>query len=308
MGRWQQKAKEFFSNHGGAPTPKATFHLLTITLLSLLLPLSFFLLASLSAAKHYLQTFTLFLHSPQQQQQPFSFLFTLALQINPCILYVLVSIVSIATLINGLMGKITLLNDSSTSPVLQPSLYIAWILLCAFQFCVGLGIEASIAAGIFEFDNSSSSSSSSSFGESAAERSLLSKVFFLLGLHETTQVWYRVVVRPVVDDTVFGGAKKEKWIERVAVAASLGVLWWWRLREEVESLVVMAEAKKSEQFGELELKDFIGWWLYYVTVTIGMVRIVKGLMWMFMVALCRRRVTEVPVSPVVESSLNDDKV
>nr|AFK46451.1 unknown [Lotus japonicus] len=307
MGRWQQKAKEFFSNHGGAPTPKATFHLLTITLLSLLLPLSFFLLASLSAAKHYLQTFTLFLHSPQQQQQPFSFLFTLALQINPCILYVLVSIVSIATLINGLMGKITLLNDSSTSPVLQPSLYIAWILLCAFQFCVGLGIEASIAAGIFEFDNSSSSSSSS-FGESAAERSLLSKVFFLLGLHETTQVWYRVVVRPVVDDTVFGGAKKEKWIERVAVAASLGVLWWWRLREEVESLVVMAEAKKSEQFGELELKDFIGWWLYYVTVTIGMVRIVKGLMWMFMVALCRRRVTEVPVSPVVESSLNDDKV
>ena len=63
---------------------------------------------------------------------------------------------------------------------------------------------------------------------------MLSRVVFLLGLHETMQVWARMVVRPVVDDTVFGvAAREEKWVERVVVAASLGALWWWRLREDV---------------------------------------------------------------------------
>ncbi|KAK7344374.1 hypothetical protein VNO77_13899 [Canavalia gladiata] len=278
---WQQKAKEFFKN--GGFTPREVFYLLTITILSLLLPLSFLLLATLSGARAQ--------HSPQ----PFPYLFHLALHINPCILYVLVSIVSVATLIQGLMGKITLFTDSSHSSLLQPRLYIAWILLCTFQVCVGLGIEGSIAAGLYDYDDGPS------FG---VERSLLSRMIFLLGLHETAQVWSRMVVRPVVDDTVFAVARKERWIERMSVAASLGTLWWWRLREEVETLVVMAEAKKENSM-DVGMGDFLGWWLYYLIVTIGMVRIVKGLMWMFMISLCRRRATT--ISPV-ESNQNDDKV
>ncbi|TKY61703.1 hypothetical protein E2542_SST11554 [Spatholobus suberectus] len=270
--------------------PKEIFYLFTftlLTLLTLLLPLSFLLLAKFSDAQYYLQTLAWY-HSPQH----FPYALTLALHINPLVLYVLVSIVSIASLIQGLTGKITILSDSSSSSssALQPRLYTAWILLCTFQACVGLGIEGSIEAGLYDSD--------SSFG---VERSLLSRVVFLLGLHETTQVWARMVVRPVVDDTVFRVARKERWVERVAMAASLGTLWWWRLREDVESLMVMVEAKK-EQLMDVRVSDFVGWWLYYLTVTIGVVRVVKGLMWMATICLCGRRTTW------VEHTENDDKV
>ncbi|CAL0300212.1 unnamed protein product [Lupinus luteus] len=250
----KKKTKEFFNYV--SPTPKGIFYLLTHTLLTLLLPLSFLLLATLSSAQYHLQTLNLY-----NSSQPFSFLFTFVLNINPCVLYILVSIVSIATLIQGLTGKITLLNEPSSTTIPQPGLYTAWILLCTLQVCVGLGIEGSIAAGVYDYD-----SNDSSFG---VERSLLSRVIFLLGLHETTQVWSRMIVRPVVNDTVFGVERKERWVEKVAVAASLGTLWWWRLREEVEILVVMAGVKRDE-LKDVEIGDLVGWWLYYVTVTIGM--------------------------------------
>lgn len=270
---------------------KEIFYLFTFTLLTLLLPLSFLLLAKFSDAQYYLQTLSWY-HSPQH----FPYVLTLAVHINPLILYVLVSIVSICSFIHGLTGKITILSDSSSlNSVFQPRLYVAWILLCTFQVCVGLGIEGSILAGLYDSDYDSS------FG---VERGLLSRVVFLLGLHETMHVWARMVVRPVVDDTVFGCiVRKEKWVERVAVAASLGALWWWRLREDVESLVIMVEAKK-EQLMDVKMSDFVGWWLYYVTVTIGMVRVVKGLMWMGTIFLCRRR----PTISTVEHCENDDKV
>ncbi|XP_020227442.1 uncharacterized protein LOC109808736 [Cajanus cajan] len=285
---WKRKAKELLR-------PREVLYLFTITILSLLLPLSFLLLATLSGAQYYLQTLTSLQFSPQ----PFPRLFHIALNINPCILYVLVSIVSVATLIQGLMGKIkiTLFSDSpspSPSPSRSSRLSTAWALLCAFQVCVGLGIEGSIAAGLYDEDYESS------FG---VERSLVSRMIFLLGLHETTHVWCRMVVRPVVDDTVFGASRRERWIERVGLAAGLGTLWWWRLREEVETLVVVAQVK-NEQLMDVGLGDFVGWWLYYLVVTIGMVRIVKGLIWMFMISLCTRR----PITEQVEESQNDDKV
>ena len=285
---WQSlkhRAKELFKF---SVSPREIFYLVTLTLLSLLFPLSFLLLARLSSAQYYLQSLKWY-HS----SEPFPHIFSLFLQINPAILYFLISIISAATLFHGLTGKITLLSESQ-SPALQPRLYMAWILLCTLQVCVGLGIEGSIAAGVDDAD--------STFG---VERNFLSRVIFLLGLHETMQNWCRKVVRPVVDDTVFGVAGKERWVERVAMAASLGVLWWWKLREGVETLVVMAEAKK-EMLMDVGLADFIGWWLYYITVTIGMIRIVKGLMWIGMLFLCRQRM-ETEISPVSPSE-NDDKV
>ncbi|KAI5399022.1 hypothetical protein KIW84_064408 [Lathyrus oleraceus] len=290
---WQEKSKEFFFNYViTIYTPRAIFHLLTISILTLLLPLSFLLLSSLSGAKFHLEIYS---------QQRLPYIFSFAIHTSPCILYVLVSIVSVATLINGLMGKITLLNDSSNSLVLRTRLDISWkwILLCVFQICVGLGIEASIAAGVFDSDNDV-------FG--GVERSFLSRMIFLLGLHETTQIWSRVVVRPVVDDTVFGNGKRERlWVEKVVVAGCLGTLWWWKLREEIEKLGFMSETEKEQDLMGVGIEEFVGWWLYYLTVTIGMVRIVKGVMWIFMVSLCRRRVTE--VSEVeLEQNQNDEKV
>jgi hypothetical protein len=211
------------------------------------------------------------------------------------------------------MGKITLLNDSSNSILLQTRRYISWkwILLCTFQICVGLGIEASIAAGVFNTDGDddvfdvNDDDDGSSF---VVERSLLSRMIFLLGLHETTQIWSKVVVRPVVDDTIFGIGKRERlWIEKVVVAGSLGTLWWWKLREEVENLGFMVETKK-EQLMEVGIEEFVGWWLYYLTVTIGMVRIVKGVIWIFMISLCRRRVIMDNSELELEPSQNYEKV
>jgi hypothetical protein len=298
----QKKSKEFFFNYVAIYTPTRIFHLLTITILTLLLPLSFLLLASLSSAKFYLQ-----IDSPQ----PLPYLFTFAIHTSPCILYVLVSIVSVATLINGLMGKITLLNDSSNSILLETRRYISWkwILLCTFQICVDLGIEASIAAGVFDTDDDVFDVNDDDDGSSfVVERSLLSRMIFLLGLHETTQIWSKVVVRPVVDDTIFGIGKRERlWIEKVVVAGSLGTLWWWRLREEVQNLGFMVETKK-EQLMEVGIEEFVGWWLYYLTVTIGMVRIVKGVIWIFMISLCRRRVIMDNSEVELELSQNYDKV
>ncbi|XP_054811347.1 uncharacterized protein LOC129312669 [Prosopis cineraria] len=270
------KAKDLL----GFASPIEVFHLFTLTILSLLLPTSFLLLARLSAAQSF----------PSPHPSPR--LYSLLLRINPNLLYLLVSIVSVATLIHGLTCKITLFTQSST-PLLKPPLYASWILLCSFQICVGLGIEGNISAAADD--------SGSAFGFPGR---FFSRLIFLLGLHETTQVWSRTVVKPVVDDSVLGNSREERWVERVAVAASLGGMWWWRLREEVEILVVMAEAK-TEHLMDMDVRDFVGWWLYYLTVTVGMVRILKGLLWVAMICVRRRRERG---TSLAEPDENDDKV
>lgn len=276
--RLNRKAKDFLC----FASPVEVFHLFTLTVLSLLLPASFLLLARLSVSQYYPQTTTSFLH-----------LYSLLLRFNPNVLYLLVSLVSVATLIHGLTCKFSFFTQSSVS-LLKLPLHASWILLCSFQICVGLGIEGNIATDVF-YD------ADPSFG---LPGSFFSRFIFLLGLHETTQVWSRAVVKPVVDDSVLGNSRKERWVERVAVAASLGGLWWWRLREEVETLAVIAEAK-TEELMDIKLRDFVGWWLYYLTVTIGMVRILKGLLWITIICMCRRRVTE---SSLAEPDGDDDKV
>ncbi|KAJ4843050.1 hypothetical protein Tsubulata_037519 [Turnera subulata] len=279
--RWLQETKKPWLS----ATSIEIFHKLTVSLLSLLVPLSFLLLARLSSYNYVLSI------TSDPNQPPSSFLSSLLLKINPAILYALASFVSVSTLVHGLTGKITFLSESSTAAAAayRPRLYTAWILLCTLQIFVGLGIEGSIAAGIdgFRFD---------------PERSLFSRIIFFLGLHETTLHWSRTVVKPVVDDTVFGSARKETWVQKFAIAVSFGGLWWWRLRDEVESLVIVAEIKMEMMMG-VGVVDLIGWWLYYVTVTIGMVRVVKGLMWVGVILLCRR-VTRNPD----DSPEDEDKV
>ena len=96
-----------------------------------------------------------------------------------------------------------------------------------------------------------------------------------------------------MDDTMFGVEREVRLVERVVVAASLGGLWWWRFKEDVESLVVIVEAKK-EQLMDVRVNDFVGWWLYYLTLTIGMATIF----------LCR---TSATISKVEHCEI-DDKV
>ncbi|KAG6749785.1 hypothetical protein NC652_033259 [Populus alba x Populus x berolinensis] len=262
---WQKKAEKLL----GCAIFIEPFHILIFTLLSLLLPLSFLLLTRLSSY-NYLLTIT----SDPGRQPPSSSITSLFLSINTAVLYFLVSVVSIATLIHGLTGKIALLSES-TGAAYRPGLCTAWIMLCTLQICVGLGVQRSVSAGMFD---------GSGFD---IQRSLLSRLIFFLGLHETMIHWSRTAVKPVVDDTIFGAARDEKWEQRVAVALSCGALWWWRLRNEVESLAFVAEAK-IELLMDLAVADMVGWWLYYLTVTIGMVRLVKGLIWVGVILLCKR--------------------
>ena len=260
-----QKARKLLTS---PTTLKESFHLLTITLLSLLLPFSFLLVARLSCVNYIL----IAISSKRSQPSP-SFLLSFYFYTNPAVLYFLVAAVSIATLVHGLTGKITFVSESPDA-VYRPRLFIAWIVLCIVQVSVGLGIEGSIASGI----------EGAGFG---VERSLLSRIIFFLGLHEIMLLWFRTVVKPVVDDAIFGAARAERWIHRAAIALSVGTFWWWKLRDEVESLVVVAEAKKELSMN-IEMADFLSWWLYYLTVTIGLVRVVKALLWLGIVLLCRR--------------------
>lgn len=279
---WQLKAKELLME---------PFYILTINLLNLLLPLSFLLLARISCAQYLLTII-----SYPAELSPSSILFSLFLNTNPVLLYILVSTVSIATLVHSLTGKLTILSDSPGKNY-QPRLYTAWILLCTLQVCVGLGIEGSVAAGV----------DGASFG---IEKSLISRLIFFLGLHETMLLWFRTVVKPVVDDTCFGlgvPMREERWVDRVAIAMSFGGLWWWKLRGEVESLVVVPEAKK-EMLMNVGVADFVGWWLYYLTVTIGMVRVVKALLWLAMIFLCTRDRRNNAGDSCEDDNDDDDKV
>ncbi|XP_030532816.2 uncharacterized protein LOC115742568 [Rhodamnia argentea] len=246
------------------PNPAAflrePFHVLATTLLALLLPLSFLLASRLSLSGYFFSS----LAPADHALEPIALLFSLFFDTNPTLLLVLLSILGIATLVHCLAGHIDVLGKLVGS-VHRPGLYLAWVLLCASQICLLLGIGGSLVLGVVK-------GSSFSYEPSSFRKALL-----FIGLHETMANWCRVVVKPVVDDMVLGFPREERWTERAAAATSFGGLWWWRMREEVESLVVVPEVKMELLMG-VGVADFLAWWLYYLTVTIGMVQIVKGFM------------------------------
>lgn len=101
------------------------------------------------------------------------------------------------------------------------------------------------------------------------------KVVFVLGLHEITVVWRRSVVAPVVVETMFGGSVMgSSWVEEVMLVVAFGDLWWRRVREEAEGLVAPPWVA-----AELEVANWVGWLLYYLTSVLGGVRVIRGLSW-----------------------------
>lgn len=200
------------------------------------------------------------------------------------------AIVSVLSLVHGLRKeRITITPPNKPlEPILRTRLYTAWIFLCTLQVLVGLGIEGSRGSGADGFN----------FGY---KRNLLIKILFFIGLHETMLYWSRTVVKPVVDDTVFGSTRKERWVERMIMAASFSTLWWWRLNDEVVSLVVVAEVKK-ELLINANFVDFVSWWLYYLTVTIGIVRLIKKFPWVGLVLLSSK------AEKIADDSCDDEKV
>ncbi|KAJ4967702.1 hypothetical protein NE237_014403 [Protea cynaroides] len=244
---WKERGRHLFQS----PILKEPFYIIILSLLSLIFPLAFLLLARLANA-FYILSFT----SP-----PPSTLFPLSslLYINTKLLHLLVSVISITALLWSLLGPTTTL-------VFKAHFYTAWAFLCTFHVCVVLGIQGSLAAGLWTVDLGVIDS-----------RNLMSPVVFFIGLHETMFHWSRAIVRPVVDNTMFGVLREERWVERVAMAASFGGLWWWGLKTKVEALVVILELKR-DLLMHVELADLINCWLYYLTVMIALVRLAWGLL------------------------------
>ncbi|KAL0711441.1 hypothetical protein Bca4012_018419 [Brassica carinata] len=266
-GKWLREAEQLVVK---------PFRLVTTTLLSLLLPLSFLLLSRLSSAS-FLFSMT---KSPPQTES--SFFLSIFHYTNPAILYVAVSAISVYTLVLGLTTKITA-TDPNRSVPFYPHVTMAWLTLFLVQISVGLGLEGTSSNGLII----------------GSERNFLSKLVVFCGLHEVMLLWCRVIVRPVVDSTLIDSQHRgeETVVERVALAVSCGTLWGWKLRDEVEALVGVAEAKRALLLlllptdgnvnisMDVETVDFLNWWLYYMVVTIGMVRIVKGCLWFGMILL-----------------------
>ncbi|KAK9136687.1 hypothetical protein Sjap_007281 [Stephania japonica] len=253
---------------------REAFYILTLTLLSLLLPLSFLLLARLSATQYVIAL------TPSPTPQA-SLLVSFFLQTNPSVLHAILSVVSMATLLHGLLGGTSLSSqsarDSTSILILKPRLRVAWILLCTLQICVGLGVEGVVASGVLPVD----------YNEDNGMLTSLCRIVFFIGLHESMLLWFRIVVKPVADDTILGFFKEERLVEKVAIGLSFGYLWWWRLRGEVGVLVHLVQFKKQLSKG-VAVADIVSWWLYYLTVIIGMVRIVNGIIWAGKVLLCRK--------------------
>ena len=297
-GKWRREAEQLVAK---------PFRLVTTTLLSLLLPLSFLLLSRLSSASFL---FSLLKSPPPTDSY---FFFSIFHYTNPAILYAVVSLISVYTLVLGLTTKITATDPNRLIP-LYPHTSIAWLTLFLVQVSVGLGLQVTSPDGLIN----------------GSERNFLSRLVFFFGIHEVMLLWCRVIVRPVVDSTLIRGdagrnRREETVVERVALAVSCGTLWWWKLRDEVEALVGVAEAKRAlllllpingnNANGSFEVGtvDFVNWWLYYMVVTIGMVRIVKGCLWFGMVLLFEQGSRRSPrgvstASPVHYDDEGDTKV
>ncbi|XP_073024326.1 uncharacterized protein [Primulina eburnea] len=249
------------------PPLMEAFRILTVAVLSLILPLSFLLLARLFVTRY------IGLISSSHDSFNFCSIFFF-FSTQPIILQLMVFVITLSCLAHSLTGKLVFLpSQSSSEPFVRPHLYVAWILLCVFHIYVGLGVEGSIEAGI----------DGCGLGQ---QRSFVCRVVFFLGLHETMLFWSRMVVKPVVDDTFFGFSKAEGWTDNVLMGLSSGGLWWWRLREEVEAVVMLPEILGIGVVG------FVWWWLYCSTVAIGVVVVVKGCIFTSVIIFRGRNVLE----------------
>ncbi|PON72383.1 Transmembrane protein [Trema orientale] len=241
------------------------YRVITTTILSLVLPLAFLALARIACGR--------FLLSPLAPSSPvFSSVFLHS--INHAILYLMVSTISIAALVHTLTNKLMITWSPLTTLGSRP--YAAWILLWTLLVSVGFKFNRAVAMG----------TGSSSFGTGMT---LFSRMIFVLGLHETMIYWSRLVVEPVVNDTIFSVvSRNERWVQRGIMGGSFGCLLYWKLRKEVEpSLVVVGLAKVEMWKIDLEIADFAGLCLYYTTVMIGVVKVSKGIAWLAMSLFCR---------------------
>ncbi|XP_068663077.1 uncharacterized protein [Aristolochia californica] len=244
-----------------------SFYFFTLAILSLLSPLSLVLLARLSTARQLLPV--------MPHPTPSSTIISFLVDLNPPLVHILVFSISLLALLDSLTGR-----------DIRPSLLVSWTALWVLQLCVGVGIEATIVAGEWPLES----------GE--CRLTWAQRTLFFVGLHEMTIFWMRTVVRPLVDDTVYGENREETAAQRVVTGATFGAVWWWRLRDEVEILGLVVSLKKEVAAG-IDITDFICLSLYYITVVMGVVRLVKGMVWVGKLCMVRANVQSVDNSDKV---------
>lgn len=240
---------------------KKFFHLFTVTILTVSLPLSFLLFCSLVRSR-YLQAFL-----PSDSSSSSNWI----VYADRVLLLALISLVAISAFLDNLLGKSIVLAKTT-------GLNAAWLVLCALQVGMTLGIDEEMEVVAID---------ALSLG---LRRNLWCRSMLFLGLHTAMIHWSKVAVKPVVDDTVFGAPVEESWSERIAMAVSFGGLWWWRLRDEAESPAIVAE-NMTELLMNPTMADFAGWILYYLIVAIGFVKILRIFLW-FLKFLIRERKEE----------------
>ncbi|PON61722.1 hypothetical protein PanWU01x14_143810 [Parasponia andersonii] len=200
------------------------FRIIVTTILSLVLPLAFLALARIACARFLLSQF-----APSSPNSPVFFSVFLHGTTNPTILYLVVSTISIATLVHSITNnKLTSYSIWPPLNTLGPRPYAAWIFLWVLAVPVGLGIKGTVATG-------------TSFVSFGAERNSFCRDVLFLGLHETMVHWTRLVVEPVVNDTIFGVvSRKERWVQRGVTGGMFVVLEFKERVKVIKGLVWFA--------------------------------------------------------------------
>lgn len=231
-----------------------SFHCLAFTLLSLHLPLSFLLMTKLTTAHHLIST------SRAAPYHPISIVIALLVETNPPLLHSVLLFICLFALMETVTGR-----------KVKPRLHVGWATLCLSQLCVGLGVEVTtnVAGGLAMEENSVQT-----------QLSWAPQMLFFVGLYETALFWSRVVVKPAVDDAAAMTAAGERWVDRAAMGAAFGGLWWWKVRGEV------VKVSRDGLMG-MEVVDLLCWSVYWAILVIGFVRLVKVPFWIVTALMIR---------------------
>ncbi|XP_020586542.1 uncharacterized protein LOC110028857 [Phalaenopsis equestris] len=151
--------------------------------------------------------------------------------------------------------------------------WIAWGFLCLFQACITFGIEAMIRAGFQPLENISG----------IANCTWLKRILLFIGIYDQMILWKTMLVKPVVDDTIFDGETKEGGMEMFVMGLSFSGLWQLLLQREVEPLFWVLG--RGGLRNGLDWCDFIPWLVTFATLLTGFVRAVKVIVWQLSVLL-----------------------